>query len=137
MTTGFNPLIFFLSLLKREFLYSEPSDQIRRLPGCKFSSDGYLKKKERGVFAEKQCCFDEFSIPTVKWYDNIDVVLASTFAKVHPVNIIQRWDRAKKGRIKIDYPDIVKEYNTFMGVLTFLMHIQIITEQKFDQKSTN
>ena len=119
-----NHLIYFdnwfsslrlFSELAKEGKYALGTVRLNRLSGCKFSSDADLKKKGRGAYDEKQCCFDGVSLSAVKWYDNRGVVLASTFAKAHPIGTIQRWDRAKKQRVQIDYPYIVKAYNTFMG----------------------
>ena len=74
--------------------------RLNSLPGCRVNSVADLKQG-RGAFEEKQCCFDVVSIRAVKWHDNRSVVLASTFAKAHPLSTIQRWDRAKNKQSKL------------------------------------
>ena len=64
--------------------------------------------------------FDGISIRALKWYDNIAVVLATTFAKAHLIGTIQRWDRSKKQMVQVDYPNAVKQYNKFMGGVDLL-----------------
>ena len=46
---------------------------------------------------------------------NKDVTFASTFAKADPVGTTERWDRARKRAIAVQYPNIVRKYNSFMG----------------------
>ena len=91
-----------------------------RLPSCQFSSDIELKKKGRGTFEEKETTIDGTTVRAVKWYDNRGVILASTFAKSHPVGTVQSWDRTKTQKVEIDYPFILQKYNTFMGGVDIL-----------------
>jgi len=57
---------------------------------------------------------DRIPIRAVKWFDNRPVV-ASTFAKAAPVGSVERFDRKTKQTISVQYPNIVKQYNGFMG----------------------
>ena len=43
------------------------------------------------------------------------VTLASNCYGVNPVRSASRWSNAEKKRISIDQPDVVYQYNQFMG----------------------
>ena len=101
--------------LAKDGIFALGTVRQNRLPGCQFSSDTELKKKGRGTFEEKETTIDGTTVRAVKWYDNRGVILASTFAKSHPVGTVRRWDRTKNQKVEIDYPFIVRKYNTFMG----------------------
>ncbi|XP_024119090.1 piggyBac transposable element-derived protein 3 [Oryzias melastigma] len=89
--------------------------QQNRLRGCSFSADSEMKKKGRGTFEEQQAEVENVDIRVVKWYDNRAVVVASTFASAQPVSTTQRWDRKLKKDVSVEYPNIVRLYNCFMG----------------------
>lgn len=115
----FTSLKLLVQLAKDE-IFAVGTVRSNRLPGCQFSTDAEFRKKGRGTFEEKEVSLDGVTIRAVKWYDNRSVILASTFAKANPVGKIQRWDRKTKQRIQVDYPFIVKQYNSFMGGVDLL-----------------
>ena len=51
----------------------------------------------------------------VRWNDNSVVTLASNCYGVNPVRSATRWSNADKKRIAIDQPEVVFQYNQFMG----------------------
>ena len=89
-----------------------------RLPNLTIEDDKCLKKKERGAFdyrVEKTS-----NIAVVKWYDSRAVTLVSSFAAVNPVEVIQRWDKARKIFVDVPRPYIVSVYNKYMGGVDLL-----------------
>jgi hypothetical protein len=89
-----------------------------QLPNLKLQDDKQLAKQGRKSFdvvvSEKPL------ISAVKWFDNRSVTLASTFVGAYRVQMVHRWDKAKKCYIKIDRPHIVHQYNQSMGGVDLL-----------------
>ncbi|KRY40457.1 PiggyBac transposable element-derived protein 3 [Trichinella spiralis] len=50
----------------------------------------------------------------VKWFDNREVILASTYKCVDPVEPVRRWNKRQRQFIDVPGPAIVREYNQFM-----------------------
>lgn len=71
-----------------------------------------LKKKGRGAFCQVVCNDNKISI--VKWFDNKEVVLASSYVDAHPVEKIKRFSKDVDRRIDVNCPQIVK-HNHHMG----------------------
>ncbi|KRY61983.1 PiggyBac transposable element-derived protein 3, partial [Trichinella pseudospiralis] len=72
-----------------------------------------LKRKGRG--ATDFCCTRDNKLCVVKWFDNREVILTSTYKCVDPVEPVRRWDKRQRQFIDVPCPQIVKEYNQFMG----------------------
>ncbi|KRX12477.1 PiggyBac transposable element-derived protein 3 [Trichinella nelsoni] len=72
-----------------------------------------LKQKGRG--ATDFCCTKDNKLCVVKWLDNREVILASTYHCVDPVTPVRRWSKRQRQFIDVPCPQIVKEYNQFMG----------------------
>ena len=51
----------------------------------------------------------------MRWNDNSVVTLASNCQGVNPIGAAQRWSLAEKKRVDIVQPNIVRQYNLFMG----------------------
>ena len=49
------------------------------------------------------------------WNDNNVVTAASNCHGVHPLGKATRFSKAKGGKMAIDVPQLIKQYNTFMG----------------------
>lgn len=86
-----------------------------RLPNCKLPTEMELKKEKRGTVVEYVTSIDQIDIVTVSWKDNKLVNLISTFTGKNPMKTIQRFDKQINEMVTLDCPDIVKEYNRFMG----------------------
>ena len=89
-----------------------------RLPGCQLREDKDLEKEGRGA-----CDYRverDTDICSVKWNDTKCVTLVSTYLGVSPMAEIQRWDKKKKGFVKVQRPNIVSEYNSKMGGVDLL-----------------
>ena len=72
-----------------------------------------MKKKTRGTYCQAK---DEDSgCILVRWNDNSVVTLTSNCYGVNPVRSASRWSNAEKKRISIDQPDVIYQYNQFMG----------------------
>jgi hypothetical protein len=51
----------------------------------------------------------------LKWFDNKAVHLISSYKSQEPIEIVRQWSVAANQDVKVPRPEIVKEYNTFMG----------------------
>ena len=86
-----------------------------RAPGCSFSNDVDMRKRERRAFEEKGTSLDGVHVRIVKWYDNRAVQFASSRCGEQPLSSVEQWDRSKKQRVSINCPAIVDMYNNSTG----------------------
>ncbi|KRY51609.1 PiggyBac transposable element-derived protein 3 [Trichinella britovi] len=94
---------------KGDGIHSGATIQSNRLRGCPVMPSNELKGKGRG--ASDFCCTRDNKLCVVKWFDNREVILASTYKCVDPVQPVRRWDKRQRQFIDIPCPQIVKEYN--------------------------
>lgn len=106
------PLV--VELAKNE-IYTIGTVRRNRLPNCKLPTEIELKKEKRGTIAENVACIDDVEIASVVWKDNKLVNLISTFTGKEPIQTAQRFDKNQKKMITLECPNIIKEYNMFMG----------------------
>lgn len=78
-----------------------------------FDSDKKIKNGDRGATDSR--VHSEDNIIVVKWFDTRPVHLISTYAGVEETTAIRRYDRKRKEYINVQCPEIVTEYNKFMG----------------------
>lgn len=106
-----------------------------RLPGCRFEDDKVLKKKGRGAFDFKTEV--QQNIFGVKWFDNKSVHMVSSYVGIDPMNNVQRWSTNERRYIEIPRPQIIAEYNQYMGgvdlsdMLVSLYRINIGTKRYY------
>lgn len=82
-----------------------------RLHGCPLKSD-----KELTFRGDFDWAVDaNLETIAVKWKDTAAVTLISSFVGTEPVGEIERWDATQRERVKIPCPQIVFEYNKYMG----------------------
>ncbi|KAL1234210.1 PiggyBac transposable element-derived protein [Trichinella pseudospiralis] len=98
---------------KGDGIYSVATIRSNRLRGCPVMPSNELKRKGRG--ATDFCCTRDNKLCVVKWFDNREVILTSTYKCVDPVEPVRRWDKRQRQFIDVPCPQIVKEYNQFMG----------------------
>lgn len=83
-----------------------------RTKGAPFESDKALKK-ERGLHSTQ---FDSVNqLMMVKWNDNSMVHIATNFSSVQPFVDVNRYCSKSKQRVKIKQPQMISEYNKYMG----------------------
>ncbi|KAL1237814.1 Chimeric ERCC6-PGBD3 protein [Trichinella pseudospiralis] len=102
--------------LKQMRKYHQSSGQLKALlrEGIhSVATSNELKRKGRG--ATDFCCTRDNKLCVVKWFDNREVILTSTYKCVDPVEPVRRWDKRQRQFIDVPCPQIVKEYNQFMG----------------------
>ncbi|KAL1284517.1 PiggyBac transposable element-derived protein [Trichinella pseudospiralis] len=93
-------------------IHSVATIRSNRLRGCPVMPSNELKRKGRG--ATDFCCTRDNKLCVVKWFDNREVILTSTYKCVDPVEPVRRWDKRQRQFIDVPCPQIVKEYNQFM-----------------------
>ncbi|XP_023217348.1 piggyBac transposable element-derived protein 2-like [Centruroides sculpturatus] len=101
-----------LEYLAKEGILSLGTIRRNRIPNCKLSSEKLIMKKERGYSEEYVASID---VSTVAWKDNKIVTLASTFAGQKPETEVQRYDKKNSSYVNIKRPNVIGEYNRFMG----------------------
>lgn len=103
-----------LRTLKESGILACGTVRVARMPKCNtLKSERSLKDEGRGSFdfvTEKNQ-----NIIVCKWYDNKCVHVASTYKGIMPVTYVKRWSTAEKKYIEIQRPNIIQEYNTYMG----------------------
>ncbi|KAG0414393.1 hypothetical protein HPB47_008460 [Ixodes persulcatus] len=95
-----------------------------RLLGCTLKSEKEMRKEERGTIDSK--ISEDGDVVIVRWQDNGIVNMASTRVRVGEKGTVKRWSEAKKEHIEIECPEVVLEYNKFMGgvdKLDFIMSL--------------
>ncbi|KAG5890991.1 hypothetical protein JTB14_017597 [Gonioctena quinquepunctata] len=119
-----NYLLFFdnwftsiklLTTLQMDGIYCLGTIRKDRIPGLQFPNDKIMKKQGRGTFEEYTTTVQGVPIIALKWFDNKSVYLASTSCGSQPIDIVQRSDRKTKTRIGVQRPDMIKQYNHFLG----------------------
>jgi len=109
----FNSLELQLTLLTKYGIYSIGTLRKDRTRACIPKSEKELKRDKRGAYDYK---IDAISgVIIVRWYDCKIVQLSSTYAGVHPIREIKRYDKAQKKHVMIKEPHIVAEYNRTIG----------------------
>ncbi|CAH1955797.1 unnamed protein product [Acanthoscelides obtectus] len=101
-----------LTTLDKDGIYSLGTVRKDRIHGLTFSSDNIMKKKAEALTRK------DVQIFALKWFDNKRFCLASTFYRSHPIDKVERFVR--KTKINIQRPNMVKEYNLFMGGVDLL-----------------
>lgn len=107
--TGIN----LLEYLRQHNMYGTGTIRENRTPKeCKLLPISLTKKKERGFFDHSKSS-DDVSI--VRWQDNSVVTVASTACSVDPVVSVRRYSQKEKRVVTVKQPNVVCEYNKFMG----------------------
>ncbi|KRZ04761.1 PiggyBac transposable element-derived protein 1 [Trichinella pseudospiralis] len=95
------------------FAFLELQEALLREGIHSVATSNELKRKGRG--ATDFCCTRDNKLCVVKWFDNGEVILTSTYKCMDPVEPVRRWDKRQRQFIDVPCPQIVKEYNQFMG----------------------
>ena len=75
---------------------------------------GVTKKDERASYDYKS----DVTI-FVQWKDNSIVTIGTNFSKVTQIDKVSRWVK-EKGKVSVDQPKVISEYNKGMGGVDFL-----------------
>ncbi|CAH1965230.1 unnamed protein product [Acanthoscelides obtectus] len=85
---------------------------------AKFESDSILKKRGRG--SSDQLVRQDEKMVLVKWFDSRPVQMASSKCGSEPLGECKRWSKSDNKYIQIPQPNVIKEYNAFMGGVDLL-----------------
>ncbi|KAF9406912.1 hypothetical protein HW555_012890, partial [Spodoptera exigua] len=105
-----------LNVLREEYgIFGLGTIRGNRLRGAEkiLPDDKSFKKQRRGKCAQVVC--DRSKLAVVKWNDNKPVTLLSSYVGVEPMEKIKRYSKEEKGKVDVDCPQIVKEYNKQKG----------------------
>ncbi|KRX96433.1 PiggyBac transposable element-derived protein 1 [Trichinella pseudospiralis] len=99
-------------------LYSVATIRSNRLRDCPVVPLNEVKRRGRGAidFCRTK---DNDKLCVVKWFDNREVILASTYKGVDPVQPVRRWDKRQRQFIDVSCPEIVTECNQFIRGVDF------------------
>lgn len=113
--------IKLMTSLYRDGVYTLGTIRRVRIPGLQLPTDSAMKKRGRGIYDEFKTIVDNtIEVRVLQWFDNKSVRIASTFSGAKPVDIVQRFDRTRKTRIDVSRPNMIKQYNMFMGRVDLL-----------------
>ena len=103
---------------------------------CCFMMLWFYMFRETFVSGEYEYKSDEnHQLIVVRWNDNSVVTLASNCQGVNPIGAAQRWSLAEKKRVDIVQPNIVRQYNLFMGGVDRMQITLQPTAYRFDLES--
>lgn len=114
------PLLVYL---RARGIFSLGTIRANRINNCKLPADEDIKKKERGFSTEFVGTAYGVDIATVVWKDTKSVRLASTYVGIEPFSSqyekpipkAMRYNRKDKAYNEINCPNIIREYNFYMG----------------------
>ena len=84
-----------------------------RMEKCPLKEPEKLKKDVRGTYdhrLDKKSC-----MLAVRWNDNNVVTMLSNSFSVEPLTQVKRWSAAEKKHVLIPMPNLIAQYNRFMG----------------------
>ncbi|KAL1445084.1 hypothetical protein MTO96_045215 [Rhipicephalus appendiculatus] len=112
MDNYFTSVKLFLELIEIGIL---ASGTIRgnRLAGCVMKAEEEMKNEGRGSYDE--WVSQNNDVVLFRWQDNGIVNMASTHVGVGNVGTVRRWSDASKVHVDIDCPEVVLDYNKYMG----------------------
>lgn len=89
-------------ILKYDGILSVGTVRLNRIDGCPLETDKILKSKGRGHF--DYTVDTENNIVVTKWFDNKFVHVISNYKGPLPVDYVNRWSVAQKGKVEIPMP---------------------------------
>ena len=105
--------IELLKALQSHDLHAVGTVRSSRIGKCPLKSDKELKKSGRGSY--DYAVERNSNICAVRWLDSKDVTLVSSYVAVGETDSVKRFDASSKTVITVQRPEIVREYNKFMG----------------------
>lgn len=91
-----------------------------RLPNNTLPNEKVSKLLSRGKSFEYISTYQDAPISVTWWKDNKPVNMLSTYCGSLPMLKTQRFDKKAKKKIEVDCPNVIKEYNRFMGGVDLL-----------------
>ena len=84
-----------------------------RIEKCPISTEEEFAQKKRGYY--ESFTSDDKTCIVVGWKDSKRVLLGSNHIGIEPKTILKRWDKEKQCRVDVPAPQIINNYNKFMG----------------------
>ncbi|CAF4167125.1 unnamed protein product, partial [Rotaria sordida] len=84
-----------------------------RLEKCPVSTEKQFEQKEKGYY--EQFISDNNTCTVIGWKDSKRVLLGSNHIGTEPEIILKRWDKKKRCKADVVAPQIINQYNKFMG----------------------
>lgn len=80
---------------------------------CPLKKTKFAGKKERGAY--DFAAEENVHLTVVRWNDNSIVTVASNIFSVEPLATVKRYNRKEHKDVQILQPDMIKQYNSYMG----------------------
>ena len=84
-----------------------------RLQKCPVSTDKQFERKKRGYY--EYFVSDNSKCIVIGWKDSKRVLLGSNHIGTNPETTVQRWDKEQRCKVVVPAPQIIQQYNKFMG----------------------
>jgi hypothetical protein len=84
-----------------------------RVEKCPVSSEKQFEHKKRGYY--EHFISDDKKCIVIGWKDSKRVLLGSNHIGTEPETMVERWDKEKRCKVNIVAPQIISQYNKFMG----------------------
>jgi len=84
-----------------------------RMQNCPLMAKKDLAKRTRGEYDYRQDVANNLVV--VKWHDNAVVSIVSNCHGIEPLRSATRWSAKEKRHVTVTVPDVVHQYNRFMG----------------------
>lgn len=102
-----------LQYLRQKNIYATCTARVDRFNHPPFTADNELKKKGRGTM--EQLVSGDGEVILTKWFDNKAVITASNFMGIGEPDSCRRWDKINKEFVQVKRPEVIKNYNLYMG----------------------
>ena len=100
-----------LEELKQMSLPATGTIRLRKVPSLPSPTNNEMSKEERDFMSF--CSTNDICL--VCWVDNKVVMVASNHLTHEPNKNCKRYSRAKKARIDVAQPNLIRQYNCYMG----------------------
>lgn len=109
-----------IAQLSKRGIHAVGTMRRNRLYNGKLPVDKVIMSLDRGSSIEMATKINSAEIVSVTWRDTKVVNLISNFVGTNPMQSVERFDKILRKRITVDCPNIVKQYNSYMGGVDFL-----------------
>ncbi|CAF1297613.1 unnamed protein product [Rotaria magnacalcarata] len=103
-----------------------------RIQGCPISTEKQFNQKNRGYY--EYFISDNSKCIVIAGKDSKRVLLGSNHIGIEPETMIRRWAKEKRCTVDIKAPQIIKQYNKFIGGVDTLDMLVVLHQIPFKSK---
>lgn len=109
-----------IAQLSKKGIHAVGTMRRNRLKNDKLPKDKVIMSLGRGSSFEMVTEVEKTEVVCVTWRDTKVVNLVSNFVGANPLQSVERFDKKLGKKITVDCPNIVKNYNSYMGGVDYL-----------------